>query len=341
MSGVGRPFRATLLLGMALGCGHGEPFTTVPTEPLGPPTELLPRRLTYNTRPDRTPSVFGDTIVYTRVDADRADGDGCLALLPLEGGTLYHTVCARGALADSVRDSWLYPAISPDGRRIAFVRERLVFRAGNLLERALVVAPLAAPDSAVVVVAGYAIPGGEVASGYRKVTWSDDQTLWFLGGFETSGPATVEGFAPYGVFAVTLAGDQAGVPEVVPDLSFVRTYARGDDGTVYFVPSGSTAVHRLVAGAASELVAQFTGTDEAPLIGLTDLAASGGVVTVIGTLQFPEAGAVTQLFVADVAGGTSPRVVPLAVTPQRLAGVPGRARVLVESGGDLWLVAVR
>ena len=336
-----RPRRLALVLGLALGCSHSEPFATALPEPLGPPSTTLPRRLTFNTRADLTPSVAGDTVVYTRVDADRTDGDGCLAFLPLEGGTLHGVECARGALADSVRDSWLYPVISPDGRRVAFVRERLVYRAGNLLGRDLVVAPLAAPDSPVVVVAGYEIPGGEISSGYRKVTWTDDQTLWFLGGFETFGPATVEGFAPYGVFEVALAGDGAGVPEVVPGLSFVRTYARGDDGTVYFVPSGSTAVYRLVPGAPSELVAQFTGTNEAPLIRLTDLAVSGGVVTVIGTLQFPEVGPVTELFVVDVAAGTPQSVIPLVAEPQRLASVPGRARVIVESAGDLWLVAVR
>jgi hypothetical protein len=329
------------LLGMALACDHSEPFGTVPPEPLGPPTDILPRRLTLNARSDLTPVVVGDTIVYSRVDADRADGDGCLAFLPVEGGTLYRTTCARGDLADSVRDSWLYPAISPDGRRVAFVRERLLFRAGNLLERALVVAPLAAPDSAVVVVAGYEVPGGETTSGYRKVTWKDDQTLRFLGGFEGFGAGTVEGFTPYGVFAVALAGDQGGVPVVEPDLSFVRAYALGDDGAVYFVPAGSTDVHRLVAGAPPEVVAQFSGTNEAPLIRLTDVAVSGGVVTVIGTVLFPEAGPVSQLFVADIAGGTPPSVVPLVAPPQRLAGVPGRTRVIVESGGDLWLVAVR
>jgi hypothetical protein len=336
-----RPARAVALLGMALACGHGEPFGTVPPEPLGPPTDILPRRLTLNVRSDLTPSVVGDTIVYTRVDADRADGDGCLAFLPVEGGTLYRTACARGDLADSVRDSWLYPAISPDGRRVAFVRERLLFRAGSLLERALVVAPLAAPDSAVVVVAGYEIPGGETSSGYRKVTWKDDQTLRFLGGFEAFGPASVEGFTPYGVFAVALAGEQVGVPVVEPDLSFVRAYTLGDDGAVYFVPAGSTDVHRVVAGAPPEVVAQFSGTNEAPLIRLTDVAVSGGVVTVIGTVLFTEVGPVSEMFVADVAAGTPPTVVPLVAPPQRLAGVPGRTRVIVESGGDLWLVAVR
>ena len=341
MSRGPRPRREALLLVVALGCGHSEPFATAPREPLGPPSTTLPRRLTFNARSDLTPSVAGDTVVYSRVDADRADGDRCLAFLPLEGGTLYRTLCARGALADSVRDSWLYPAISPDGRRVAFVRERLLYRAGTLLERTLVVAPLTAPDSAVVVVAGYELPGGGTSSGYRDVTWKDDQALRFLGGIEVSGGGEVEGFVARGVFEVALGGSQSGVPVAVPGLEDAVAYAPGDDGAVYFIPRDSTVAFRQADGAPAEVAARFGGSAEAPLIALTDMAASSGVVAVIGILVFPEVGTANQLLVADVATGGPQTTLPLTVRPERLAGVPGLGRVIVESAGDLWLVAVR
>jgi len=338
MSGVRR--WVGLLLAAALGCAHSEPFTTMPQEPVGPPDAALPRRLTFNARADVTPSVAGDTLVYTRVDADRADGDGCLAFLPVEGGTLYRTACARGALADSVRDSWLYPAVSPDGRRVAFVRERLVYRAGSLLGRALVVAPIAAPDSAALVVEGYTLPGGGFASGYRGLSWRDDGTIRFLGGTEVAGGGAVGGFAPAGVFDVALSGADAGIPVPVPGMEDAVAYRRGDDGAAYFL-RGPPVVYRLTPGGAAEPVAQFSGTSEAPLLGLTDLAESGGVVAVIGAFLYPETGAVPQLLVADLTAGAVQRVVPLVIRPERLAGVPGRGALIVESRGDLWLAAVR
>jgi hypothetical protein len=333
--------RPMLLLIVALGCGHSEPFSTAPREPLGPAVSTLPRRLTFNTRSDITPSVAGDTIVYSRSDANRADGDRCLAFLPLEGGTLYRTACARGALADSVRDSWLYAAVSPDGRRVAFVRERLLYRAGNLLERSLVVAPLEAPDSAQVVVGGYELPGGGIGSGYRDLTWRDDLTLRFLGGVEVAGGGAVDGFESHGVFEVAPGGDAVGMPTAVPELADATAYAPGDDGALYFVPRDSTAVYRLAGGAPAEAAVRFSGVGGAVLIGLTDVAVSGGVVAVIGIVVFPESGPVPQLLVANLSAGTPPSVVPLVVPPERLAGVPGSGRVVVESRGDLWLVAIR
>lgn len=335
------PPRVMVLLIVALGCGHSEPFTTAPREPLGPAVSTLPRRLTFNARSDVTPSVAGDTIVYSRSDADRDDGDQCLAFLPLEGGTLYRTACARGALADSVRDSWLHAAVSPDGRRVAFVRERLRYRAGNLLERSLVVAPLDAPDSAQVVVGGYELPGGGIGSGYRDLTWRDDQTLRFLGGVELAGGGAVGGFESHGVFEVAPASDAVGIPTAVPELADAVAYAPGDDGALYYVPRDSTVVYRLAGGGPAEPVARFSGGTDDVLIGLTDVAASAGVVAAIGLSVFPETGVVPQLLAIDLTAGTPPRVVPLVVPPERLAGVPGRGRVVVESRGDLWLVAIR
>jgi len=336
-----RPRRLALVLGFALGCSHSEPFSTLPPDPLGPTGTTLPRRLTFNARSDITPSVAGDTLVYSRVDADRADGDRCLALLPIEGGTLVAARCARGNLADSVRDSWLYPAISPDRQRVAFARERLQYRAGSLLERTLVVAPIGAPDSAVVVVDGYALPDGGFASGYRDVTWRDDTTLRFLGGIESAGGGAVGGFSGRGVFEVALVGDPAGVPVLVPGTAGAIDYGIGEDGAVYILPGGSAAVFRLVDGSAPEEIARFTGVAETPLVGLTGMAVSDGVVAVIGDLFYPEVGTVPQLLVIDVANGGPQTAIPLLFTPQRLAGVPGGGRIVVESNGDLWLVAVR
>lgn len=330
---------ATLVV--ALGCGHSEPFATVPPPLLGSPTAGLPRRLTYNTRADRMPSVAGDTIVFSRVDEKRPDGDQCLAFLPIEGGTLYRTQCAREGLADSVRDSWLYPAVSPDGKRVAFVRERVLYRAGSLLERVLVVGPLATPDSAVPVTTGYDLPTGERGTGFRDVTWKDGQTLRFLGGIETSGGGSVVGFRGEGVFEVALSGNGAGVVTLVPGTAGAAGYTPGDDGAVYFHSRGSGVVSRLVGEGQSQVVAQFTGDADARLVGLTDLVVSADLLTVIGRFEYPEFDTVARLLVADLATGGPPAWIETPVPAERLGRVPGQARVIMESGGDLWLVPLR
>lgn len=323
-------------------CAHGEPFAVVPPDTVGPFTGTLPRRLTFNPLGDITPSVIGDTVVFSRVEADRADGDRCLALLPVGGGRLYGTACARGALADSVRDAWLYPVVSPDRRRVAFVRERYLPRTGALLSRVLVVAPLDAPDSALATIPGaYPLPGDGVGNGFRRLTWADEATLRFLGGTEIAGDGAVGGFVPAGVFQVSLTDGAPSTPAVVPELGDATAFATGEDGAVYVRGAlDPAAVRRVVSGSAPVEVTRFTDLDTSVLVAVADLAVAGGRALAIGTFVFPEGIERTSLMRRDLMSGPQ-EIVNLSFEPQRLAGVPGRDLVIVEAAGDLWLVAAR
>jgi hypothetical protein len=328
---------ATLLA--ALACGHGEPFGATPPGALEPLDPTLPRRLTFNSAADVSPSVVGDTIVFSRQDSGRADGDVCLALLPVEGGRLYRTACAHGTSADTVRDSWLRPAVSPDRRRVAFLYERRAVASGGLLSRALVVASFDAPDSVAVTVAGsYDLPGGGLGNGFHQISWADDVTVRFLGGTETSGANA--SFVPAGVFQFPVGTDPSPDPQIVPDLADATLYAVNDDGTVYFVSGTDGAVYRWTAGSAPVLDGPFDCLDGSGFGGLTGLAVSGGVLSVIATCLYPQTPPRSRLLARDLSGG-APRSIEVPFLPAGVAGVPGRPWVVLEVAGDLWLAALR
>jgi hypothetical protein len=334
-----KPSGALAILLLAGGCGHGEPFGTTPPGALDPLDPTLPRRLTFNTAADASPAVIGDTIVFSRQDPGRADGDVCLALLPVEGGRLYRTACAHGTSADTVRDAWLRPAVSPDRRRVAFVHERRAVASGGFLSRALVVASLDAPDSVVATVAGsYDLPGGGLGNGFHQLTWAGDATVRFLGGTETSGSNA--SFIPAGVFQVSVGPDPSPDPQIMPDLADAILYAVQDDGTVYFVSGTDGAVYRWTAGSAPLLDGSFDCLDGSGFGGLTDLAVSGGVLSVLATCLYPQAPPTSRLLARDLAGG-APRNIDVPFVPAGVAGVPGRPWVVLEVAGDLWLAALR
>jgi hypothetical protein len=66
---------------------------------------------------------------------------------------------------------------------------------------------------------------------------------------------------------------------------------------------------------------------DAIIAGLTGMAVSGGVLSVIATCLYPETPPRSRLLAR---GG-----------PAAVAGVPSRPWVVVEAAGDLWLVALR
>jgi hypothetical protein len=325
-------------------CGHTEPFATLPPGTVGPFPGGPPRQLTFNPLPDETASVHGDTLVFSRLDVDRADGDRCLAFLPVEGGRLQREACARGMLSDSTRDAWLYPAISPDGRRVAFVRERGSLQSSVPQERALVVAPLDAPDSAVVVVRGvFPTPTGQLGNAFQKITWRDDRTLRFLGGVDSVSHGTLSGFVPLGVFEIAADAAPTTPPVAIPELADAVAYDLENDGSVYFIPAGDPiAVHRWVPDSAPALVVRFDSNDGSTLRQLTDVAFAGGVIAAIGIFDYVEGASQTRVAWIDLAAGGSQQDVYRFVAARRLAGVPGRRLVVLEAadGGDpdLWLV---
>ena len=57
-----------LLFGCCLlaGCDHAWPYDSSRPGPLGPQSQVVPRRLTFSTGDDRDPAVRGDVLVYSR-----------------------------------------------------------------------------------------------------------------------------------------------------------------------------------------------------------------------------------------------------------------------------------
>jgi hypothetical protein len=318
----------------------------VPPDTLGPFTSELPRQLTFNPLSDETPSVHGDTLVFTRREADRPDGDRCLAFLHVEGGSLLREACPRGALSDSTREAWLYPAISPDGSRIAFVRERGSLLGGPPDDRSLVVAPLDQPDSAVRVVRGvFATPSGVLGNAFQTITWHDANTLWFLGGVQSLSNGDLGGFTPLGVFEIAADADPTTTPPAaIPELADAVAYALGDGGSVYFLSaSDSSAVYRWVPDSMPTAVAHVgRASDGSTLRGLSDVAFTDGMLAVIGVFGYLDGTTQTRVVWIDLAAGGAQHDVYALVTARRLAAVPGRSLVVLEAGSDLgpdlWLV---
>lgn len=321
----------------AAACTHPEPFAAAPPDTVGPYSTGPLRRLTFNPTADVFASAIGDTVVFSRTDPGRADGDQCLALLPLEGGRLHRTACARGALADSVQDQWTQAAISPDRRLVALVRARTVVGSGQELSRALVVASLDAPDTALVsVAAAYPLPGGGDGNAFRRLTWQGNGTVRFLGGLETSGANA--SFIPAGVFEVAVGSGATAPPQPVAELAGALDYGVGDDGTVYLVTG--TEILRWTPGAAATPVAQFDCLDGSGFQGFRGIAVGAGEVAALAECDYPDVGPVVRLFAQSLAGGL-PRPVTIPFAPDRIAGVPNRPWIVVEAAGDLWLVALR
>jgi hypothetical protein len=55
---------------------------------------------------------------------------------------------------------------------------------------------------------------------------------------------------------------------------------------------------------------------------------------------YPEVGPRIRLFAQSLAGGP-PREISIPLEPERIAGVPTHPWIVVETAGDLWLVALR
>src|SRR2546426_3470894 len=139
---------SSLLLLLAA-CDHSRPFSFTPgTEGAWPGG--MPRRLTFSLGDDRNAAVTGGLIVFSRLEAAAlATQERCLALLPVDGGTLRGEYCPRGpvTLADTFLDTWTEPALSPDGRWVAYLWQQgsLVSVLGFYRTR-LIVAPTSHPD---------------------------------------------------------------------------------------------------------------------------------------------------------------------------------------------------
>jgi hypothetical protein len=227
---------------------------------------------------------------------------------------------------------------------VAFVRERGSILGGAPDERALVVAPIGQPDSAMVVLQRlFASPSGTMVNAYQAITWQGNDTLRFLGGAEHLINGELGGFVPLGVFDVAADPADTMPPTVVPALAEALAYAPAADGSVFLVPaSDPTAVYRWAPDSTPAPVTQFGTITDATLLQLTSMAVADSVVAVVGLFATNTGAQETHVAWADLATGGPPVYVATFTAARRIAGVRGRRQVVLEAAdagsADLWLV---
>ncbi len=335
-----------LLAPLALAaCEHVEPGAVQAPADVGPATQALPRRLTYHVLNDRTPSVSGGVLVYSwqgdaypDVTYSPIGREGCIAFLPVEGGTIRHLFCPHALLspADTFVHTWFEPSLSPDGARIAFTWQRGPNVGALGFEDAdLVVAPAERPadPAAVRVVVTYAETGAypRRASHASKITWLGGDRLRFLATWEHiykvkgggSEQPTDTVYVPLALMDLDLA-TRALTP--VPGGDSVVAYAAAPTGGVWIVrePRRDSLLlldpatgARTPVGAFSTGVRDLIALDGAP-VAVVDSVIETGPVCVCVPIQ---------------GGLTIERLDPATGARTRLTGFSGPVRHIVAAGG--------
>jgi len=257
---------------MLAACEHSPPYGLAATDPLGPWGGPPPQRLTFSPGDDRHPAVTGGVLVYSRLDPDERGNERCLAFLPAAGGTLLHEACPGPPRtpADTFVDTWIEPALSPDGGRVAYMWQQgsLVGVLGFGATR-VVVAPVAqaGDTSGFVWPIFYISPSGLPADAVSELSWVDDHTLRFLLGheyiFKVKGGGLIRytdtTFQSYGLAHLDLA---TGALSLIAGGDSAFAYAEAPDGGLWLVRNESPQTLRhLDPGADSATaVAVFSGT---------------------------------------------------------------------------------
>jgi hypothetical protein len=352
-----RPGSAPLLVVLTLAgasCGHEPPFAWSAPDTLGPFGAGIPRRLTFNPGDDRNPSVTGAELVFSRLDGSGGGRERCLAFLSAAGGTLHRTVCppAPVSAADTFLDTWVEPALSPDGRQVAFVWQKGAPASYYTWTRDVVVAPANDPGRpSFTWQAWYVLPDGRIATAVSKPTWLGPTTLRFLAAYER-------------VFKVKGGGADRLTDTVLDVLSLVDLDLRtgtagvvpGADSTIAYAPASGVGGVGGVGGRGVWLVKSSDSTR------LLLLAPDADTVVAVAAFSAPvvDLDDVAGVPVALLAGGAVVEWIDLATgtvgqtgadTPiRRIAAVPGTrwfvaeieksADPLSSAGANLWLFAV-
>jgi hypothetical protein len=342
-----RALRQSLLgFCLVLGCEHPAPYGASGPEPLGPAGSTLPRRLTFSPGDDRGPFVAGSTVVYSRLDPEEQGGERCLAFLPAAGGTIAREACPppQRTPADTFVDTWVEPALSPDGRRVAYMWQQ-----GSLISvlgfaaTSVVVAPATQPGdtSRFVWPINYVAPNGRIADAVSAISWVDGHTVRFLLGYEFIFKVKGGGlerytdttFESYGLARLDLTTGRLIPPDGA--TAGVVAYAPAPDGGLWLV--GADAPRRLLHLAPGADSTTAVGDYSAPVRWLAAVAALPVAIVDDSTLEWLVSGDSVPRRLG-VGGGLGPL--------RRIAAVPGGRRFIaeIERGWDpfgdpanLWL----
>ena len=354
------------------GCEHGSPGVVEDSGDVGPFSATLPRRLTFYDRDDRSPSVAGNILLFTRQGEAYANREyaptgreQCIAFLPLEGGTLQRVLCPHVLIVppDTFVHTWFEPVLSPDGSRIAFMWQRGAnVSALGYHDAVLTVAPVDRPSDATrtrVLVnyaeAGYYPRRADLAT---RINWVDASHLRFLATSEhifkvKGGGAERVTDTLYEPLAVLEVDVGTGATRVVPGADSALAYTPAPDGGIWLVrASDSAAVLYLdPATGARSLVGRFSSTV------LDLIAVDGAPVAVVsplldtaapGSLPRPVVRGGAAVERLDPATGLLLRMTGFAGPVVRLAAAGGRrfvaeverANVPYGVPSDLWLLEV-
>ncbi len=322
-------------------CEHSPPGAVEATR-LGPYDTLIPRRLTFSTQDDATPSVSGDVIVYARQGTAYPDPqysplgrEECLAFLPLEGGTIERQYCPHDLLpsTDPYVNTWTEPSLSPDGTRLAFTWQRGPQFGPNGFDYAwLMVTAADRPQDTTAVhrFVTYSDSGTPPrrADLATRITWVGDDRLRFLANQEVIGwidPAQPgrgldTTFIPLALMELDL---RSGAMTAVPGGDSVVAYAAAPGGGIWIVRQAAP----FAPFRADTLLLLDPATGMATVAGAFSSAASD-LVDLAGTP------------VAVVGGGATIERLTGPSAWQDLSGFAGRVRRIAAAGGTRLVAAI-
>lgn len=328
---------AVLSAALLVACEHSEPFTPAAPDPAGPFSDRLPRQLTFNPSDDVSPYGHGQSVIYARRDPARTEPGSCLAVLPALGGTLQSEYCPPGPTpADTFLSTWLEPALSRDGRRVAFLWQRGARGAIGAWSHHVVVAPADAPrDTTFGLLLSDTLADGRRFNTLIEPRWTSAGRIRFLVAYDSVERLVGGGIGdtiavPRGLVEVDPA---AGTLTAVSGGDSVSAYTIAPDGTVWLVrPNDPTLLMRIDPGTGLAVAVDRWAAPS------TDLAwTDGKVAAAIPSLN--------RIEWIDAASGTRGGL-STPGTVRRIAGVEGGrivGELVLAAGGppDLWLFEVR
>lgn len=171
-----------LALAAALGCGHSEPFGSVPVDRNQPFNPTPPVRLTLNRGPDHSAAWLpdGSGILYSTQLIGNSEGDVCLARLPASGGRQTQLTCSLDPNSSDLTDALQSAAPAADGR-LGFVAATSPVGAVLPNEQSISLATVDQPAARrSLQIVPYTIPGGRMHQGVEQIRWLGPNRLVYL-----------------------------------------------------------------------------------------------------------------------------------------------------------------
>ena len=327
---------------MLAACSHSEPYATDVPDALGPADPALPRQLTYNLGDDRAPNVTGTQVAFSRYDPSNASPGQCIGVLPAAGGTLSGTLCPPApTVADTFVSSWLAPALSPEGDRLAFVWRRSArVSALSAWSYDLVVASV---DSPTVPLASRSLarllPGDRIVNTAVEPAWVTPDVVRFLAAYDSVFKVKGGGASRL-TDTITVTRDLmdfdvgTGGTTGVPGGDGVVAWTLAPNGAVWIVPDSNRFAVLTLAPDGTRTLAG-AGVWPEPV---TDIAAIGSRVAAVTALEWlywmePATGASGRVLLRGAAWRLSP-----SGTDQVVVEVERRGGDAFGAPANLWLV---